>query len=238
MTLLLPYGPYAGVNGPLLRMAAAKLTDIGSAELYDLAVVLGVSPAEARPTWEQLIAEGFIESTPAGALPTDRMDALAHARFGKPLPRKKADSLVEKAVKAAKALNALPPDAPYYWITRLVVFGSYLDKQKSELGDLDLAWEIEERPSVRQQAIISIMYGRDPIQPTRAKVCPKGPYVRLISFGQVLALKCPYQVVYTFESEDLIKAREDEAADFDEYRRRLREQTTILSAPSDMLNGD
>lgn len=233
MTLLLPYGPYAGVNGPLLRMAAAKLTDIGSAELYDLAVVLGVSPAEAKPTWEQLITEGFIESTPAGALPTDRMVALAHARFGKPLSRKKAESLVEKAVTAAKALNALPPDAPYYWITRLVVFGSYLDKQKSELGDLDLAWVIEARPSVRQRAIISIMYGRDPIQPTRAKVCPKGPYVRLTSFGEVLALKCPYQVVYSFESEALIKAREEEAAEFDEHRRSLREQSISLHKSND-----
>lgn len=67
MTLLLPYGPYAGVNGPLLRMAAAKLADMESAKLYDLAVVLGVSPAEARPTWEQLVVEGFIEKTPDGA---------------------------------------------------------------------------------------------------------------------------------------------------------------------------
>lgn len=136
MTLLLPYGPYAGVNGPLLRMAAAKLADMESAKLYDLAVVLGVSPAEARPTWEQLVVEGFIEKTPDGARPTDRMDELARARFGKSLPRKKAEALIDKAVASAKALNALPPEAPYYWVTRLAVFGSFLDAQKLELGDL------------------------------------------------------------------------------------------------------
>lgn len=209
MTLLLPYGPYAGVNGPLLRVAATKLADMESANLYDLAVLLGVSLAEARPTWEQLLAEGFIEPTPEGARPTDLMDALARARFGKPLPRKKANALVDKAVAAAKALNALPPEAPYYWITRLAVFGSYLDAQKLELGDLDLAWEVEERPGVRGHAMMAIMYNRDGLQTTRAQVCPKGPYVRLTSLQEMMALKCPYQMVYTFESEELTKAREN-----------------------------
>jgi predicted nucleotidyltransferase len=207
-----------------LRRAAEKLADMGSAKLYDLAVVLGVSTAEAMPTWEQLVAEGFIEGTPEGARPTDRMDALAHARFGKPLARKKAQALVKKAVAAAKALNTLPPEAPYYWITRLAVFGSYLDDQKSELGDLDLAWEVEQRPGVRGHAHMAIMYNRDGLQTTRAQVCPKGPYVRLTSFGELLSLKCPYQEVYTFDSEDLAKARAEEAAKLDELRRTLAEQ--------------
>lgn len=230
MTLLLPYGPYAGVNGPLLRRAAEKLADMGSAKLYDLAVVLGVSLAEAKPTWEQLVAEGFIEGTPEAARPTDRMDALAHARFGKPLSRKKADALVKKAVAAAKALNTLPPEAPYYWITRIAVFGSYLDDQKSELGDLDLAWEVEQRPGVRGHAHMAIMYNRDGLQTTRAQVCPKGPYVRLISFGELLSLKCPYQEVYTFASEDLVKARAEEAAKLDKLRRTLAEQFPQFSS--------
>ncbi|MDF9779301.1 hypothetical protein [Pseudomonas baetica] len=215
MTLLLPYGPYAGVNGPLMRVAAAKLADMQSANLYDLAVVLGVSPAEAQPTWEQLVTEGFIETTPEGARPTDRMDDLARARFGKPLPRKKANALVTKAVAAAKVLNALPPEAPYYWVTRLAVFGSYLDAEKAELGDLDLAWEVEERPGVRGHAMMAIMYNRDGLQTTRAQVCPKGPYVRLTSLREMLALKCPYQMVYTFESEELTKARAEWAAELD-----------------------
>lgn len=213
MTLLLPFGPYAGVNGPLLRTAASKLADMQSANLYDLAVVLGVSPAEVRPTWEQLVAEGFIETTPDGARPTERMDALARARFGKPLPRKKAEALVEKTLAAVKTLNALPPESPYYWVTHLAVFGSYLDPQKLELGDLDLAWEVEERPGVRDHATLATMYNLDRFQTTRAQICPKGPYVRLISLGEMLALNCPHQVVYTFESEELIKARAEAAAE-------------------------
>lgn len=212
MTLLLPYGPYAGVNGPLLRVAAGKLADMESAELYDLAVVLGVSPAEALPTWDKLVVEGFIETTPEGARPTDRMDELARARFGKPLLRKKAEDLVSKTIEAAKTLNALPPEAPYYWITRLAVFGSYLDAQKLELGDLDLAWEVEERPGVRGHVSMAIMYNRDRYQTTRAQICPKGPYVRLTSLREMLNLDCPYQVIYTFESEELTNARAEKAA--------------------------
>lgn len=228
MTLILPYGPYAGVNGPLMRKAAAKLSDMASAKLYDLAVVLGVSLAEARPIWEQLVADGFIDTRPDGDRPTDRMDELARARFGKPLPRKKAEALVKKAVAAATALNALPPEAPYYWVTRLAVFGSYLDDHKLELGDLDLAWEVEERPGVRGHAHMAIMYNRDGLQTTRAQVCPKGPYVRLTSFGEMLSLKCHYQEVYSFESEDLAKARAEKAKEFEEYRRSLEEQSRKL----------
>ncbi|MHC5195036.1 hypothetical protein ACYSUW_14875 [Pseudomonas frederiksbergensis] len=221
MTLLLPYGPYAGVNGPLLRVAAAKLADMESATLYDLAVVLGVSPAEAQPTWEQLVDEGFIETTSEGAWPTDRMDDLARARFGKPLPRKRADALLCKAVAAAKALNALPPEAPYFWVTRLAVFGSYLDTQKLELGDLDLAWEVAERPGVRGHAMMARMYNRDGLQTTRAQIFPKGPYVRLTSLGEMLALECPCEVIYTFESDQLTKARAERAAERERVRAGL-----------------
>lgn len=229
MTLVLPYGAYAGVNGPLLRMAAAKLADIDSAKLYDLAVVLGVSIGEARPAWEQLVADGFIESSSGIARPTARMNELATARFGKPLPRKKAGTLIKKALEAAKALNALPPEAPYYWITRLAVFGSYLDADKSALGDLDLAWEVEERPGVRGHAHMAIMYNRDGLQTTRAQVIPKGPYVRLVSFGEMLSLGCEYHEFYSFESESLMMARAEKAEELEKYRLSLIDQARMFS---------
>lgn len=204
MTLLLPSGPYAGVNVSLLRRAAAKLADMQSANLYDLAVVLGVSIGEAKPTWDQLLAEGFIELTAGGARPTTRMDALAQARSGKPLPRNKADGLIDKAVAAARKLNALPSDAPYFWVTSLAVFGSYLDADKSELGDLDLAWEVKERPGLIGHITTALMNGRNPMQSTRAQICPKGPYVRMTSMGRMLDLNCAYRIVYTFDTADLV----------------------------------
>lgn len=229
MTLVLPYGAYAGINGPLLRMAAAKLADMDSAKLYDLAVVLGVSTGEAKPAWEQLVADGFIETSGGISRPTARMSELATARFGKPLPRKKAGALIKKALEAAKALNALPPEAPYYWITRLAVFGSYLDADKSELGDLDLAWEVEERPGVRGHAHMATMYNRDGMQTTRAKVIPRGPYVRLVSFREMLSLGCEYNEFYSFESEELMMARVVKAEEFERYRLSLIDQARIFS---------
>lgn len=66
--------------------------------------------------------------------------------------------------------------------------------------------------------MMAIMYNLDGLQTTRAQVCPKGPYVRLTSLRAMLALKYPYQVVYTFESEELTKARAEQAAERDAYR--------------------
>lgn len=229
MTLVLPYGPYAGVNGPLLRMAAAKLADMGSATLYDLAVVLGVSVLEARPTWDQLLAEGFILSAQGRARPTERMHELARARFGKPLPRKKAESLVKKAVAAARALNALPSDAPFYWVTRVAVFGSFLDEQKTELGDLDLAWEVEERPGVEDHVMTAIAYNRDSLQSTRAKIFPKGPYVRVSGYREMLALNCGYEILYTFESEDVIKVRDDRVKKISDFQKQMSDLISGIS---------
>lgn len=226
MTLVMPYGAYAGVNGPLLRMAASKLSDMYSAKLYDLAVVLGVSTGEAEPIWKQLVADGFIETSGGVEKPTARMNELATARFGKPMARKKAGALIKKALEAAKALNALPPEAPYYWITRLAVFGSYLDADKSELGDLDLAWEVEERPGVRGHAHMAIMYNRDGKQTTRAKVIPRGPYVRLVSFSEMLSLGCDYHEFYSFESESLMMARAEKAKELEKY---LTDQARMFS---------
>lgn len=229
MTLLLPYGPYAGVNGPLLRVVAAKLSDMGSAKLYDLAVILGASLEESKPIWDQLISEGFIIEVNGEFRPTQKMDDLARARFGNPLARAKADSIVKKAVAAAKKLNSLPSDAPYFWVTHLVVFGSYLDADKMELGDLDLAWAVEERPGVRSHAHMSIIYNRDELQTTRAKIMPKSPYVRLISLSDLLDLNCQYRVLYFFESQDLIESRSNRRAEFEKNQEAINKALNILT---------
>lgn len=207
MTLLLPYGPYAGVNGPLIRTVAGKLADVDSAQLYDLAVVLGVSESEALPVWRQLMADGFIEDE-QGHRPTPRMGELARARFGKPLPRSKADTLLKKVIANAVALNALPADAPYFWITSLAVFGSYLHVDRLELGDLDLAWQLVARPGVENHTHWCHMNNLDPYQSTRGQIHPKGPYTRLMDMREMVELECPYQVVYEFSCEALVAYRQ------------------------------
>lgn len=210
MTLLLPFGPLHGINGSLAKQAAAFMADMESAELYDFAVSLGLDLENAKPLWHQFIADGYIAQDSSGRhVPTELMDELSRARFGNPLPRKKAEALLQQAIRNAEAANAEPPTAQLYYVTKLAVFGSFLDESKQELGDLDLAWEIEERPGVENFAHHCIMYNKDSVAPTRGRVRPKSSMVRLASMENLLGLQCPYRLVYEFNSEVLDQIRED-----------------------------
>lgn len=198
MTILIPPGLYAGVNGRIIRAAATKLAAIQSASLYDLAVVLGDSCAAVKPAWDRLVAEGYIEGSEEQARPTPKMNELVRARIGKPLSRKKADALIAELLALTKDLNQLGPDEPYAWVTCLAVFGSYLDAGKTELGDLDIAWDVKNRPGLTERMIKTMFYSKDLLSPTRTKIKPKGPYIRLTSMQDLEALGCPYRVIYAF----------------------------------------
>lgn len=198
MTVLLQPGLYAGVDVKILRKAATKLAAIKSASLYDLAVVLGDSCSAVLPAWQQLVAEGFIEGTEAQAKPTPKMNDLAMARIGRALSREKADALIAQLLASTKALNELDPSEPFAWVTRLAVFGSYLNSDKTELGDLDIAWEVRSRPGLIDLMNNAVSYDRDFLSSTRAKIRPKGPYVRFISMEHMKSLDCPYRVLYEF----------------------------------------
>lgn len=209
MTLLLPFGPLHGISSALVKQAAKFLTDMESAELYDFAVSLGISQRAAEPLWRRFIDDGYIAQDVDGRfIPTDRMEMLPMARFGKPLPRKKAEALLQQAIDNAVAINAEPPTEALYYITRLAVFGSFLDESKQGLGDLDLAWEIEERPGVRAFAINCMMSNRDSVAPTRGRFRPKSAFVRLENMDNLLSLGCPYRVVYELDSQLLAELRE------------------------------
>lgn len=225
MTLLLARDSYPGVAPAIIRQAAGVLWRLQSAQLYDLCVALGAPAAQVSPIWEQLASEKRLAQDERGHWrPTDAMHTLATARIGKGLPRSKASKLLEELVKRAKEANARPATDDHYYVTRLAVFGSYLDPNKQELGDLDVAWELAERPSSRMLFIDAIMYGRDPISPTRALVRPKSPYVRMVEYGTLQRLKCTYQEIYHFEPPPLDQDK------YDAVRRLQRERYRILDA--------
>lgn len=62
--------------------------------------------------------------------------ALAQATFNKPISRKKADELLDGVVERAAEYNEMP-GKPLY-VEEVTVFGSYLNPQTQELGDLDI----------------------------------------------------------------------------------------------------
>ena len=201
MTLLLKREPFYGLVDPkLMRMGARHLCTIDAARPYDLAVVLGAPEKLVMPIWDNLVAEGRIARDEAGHWrPTAGMNDLAMARFGSPLPRNKADLLIAKLIKNAAVVNSLPVTATEFYVTRVVVFGSYLDKEKSELGDLDIAWEEAERPGTLNQMALSLLSADNPLRRTEIMLRPRGPYVRLMEMGAFLELGAPFQEIYRFD---------------------------------------
>lgn len=74
-----------------------------------------------------------------------RGGALAQASFLKPITRPKAESLLAEVVQRAVAYNA-DGDKPL-WIEKIVLFGSLLDEEATDFGDVDLQLTYVTRPS-------------------------------------------------------------------------------------------
>lgn len=98
-----------------------------------------------------LEAQGYIERTGASheGSPWWRTtilgNALAMASFGRPITRKTADRLVAELLERVRLYN-IDLTRPYY-VQRLRIFGSYLNKTIDPLGDVDVELVIGHRVS-------------------------------------------------------------------------------------------
>lgn len=200
MTKLLSMGLMYGCVAPkLVRNVAQGLLKTELAGVEEVSLFLGVSVSEAMPVWEGMVSDGWIVQAGGQWVASENIRALASARIGAPLLRKKAEVLLAQLLKNAEELNRLPPDVcDIKWITRIAVFGSYLG-EAVELGDLDVAIDFDLRIGGLNWALNMMFYGRDENSPTRGRLIPRGPYIKPISFAAMEHLKCPYRVVYTFD---------------------------------------
>jgi predicted nucleotidyltransferase len=78
---------------------------------------------------------------------TVRGNALAQASFRRPIRRITAERHLESVIRRAEAYNA--DEKHIFEIAQIVVFGSYLDRESSHLGDLDLAIVTRERAATQ-----------------------------------------------------------------------------------------
>jgi len=60
------------------------------------------------------------------------------------IKRETAERILKEVVQRAKKINSSPESQFMYFVSKVLVFGSYLT-QKERLGDIDLAIEIEQR---------------------------------------------------------------------------------------------
>jgi len=92
-----------------------------------------------------LIRHGLIESHAGQCHLTDAGRKLRTRKFVPPLPRAAADALLADVVRRVNHVNA--DDRFVSGFTFLGVFGSYLDPSRTELGDLDLFFELGLKPN-------------------------------------------------------------------------------------------
>jgi hypothetical protein len=64
-------------------------------------------------------------------------NALAKARIGKPIPRAKAQALLDGLIARAEALNA--DDTSAFVVEEIKVFGSFAEGVRDEVGDVDVS---------------------------------------------------------------------------------------------------
>lgn len=101
--------------------------------------------------------QGYIEQTGAAHngnawwTTTILGNAVAMASFGRPISRRTADRLVTEMLDRARTYNA-DPAKPYY-VQRLRIFGSYLDKTIDPLGDVDVELILGQRTTDPQELL-------------------------------------------------------------------------------------
>ncbi|MEI6623634.1 MAG: hypothetical protein WCP28_17220 [Actinomycetes bacterium] len=117
-----------------------------------VAIEQGLSTDDASDLLDCLVEAGYLKTKQyhdpgSGTLTvfatTISGGALAGAAFTRPISRKKAEQLLDGLVARAALYNDTP-DKPMV-VAQVSVFGSYLDPQASELGDLDVQVTLEPR---------------------------------------------------------------------------------------------
>ncbi len=105
---------------------------------------------EAQALLERMEQEGLVERVRVDEdgdvewQPTPAGGRLRTARALSPLRRTTAERLLAEVIERAKALNR-EAASPWY-VSRVGVFGSFVTSDAEQLGDLDLALDVPDRP--------------------------------------------------------------------------------------------
>lgn len=92
----------------------------------------------------ELLNSGYAEQTKTDEYEvTVRGNALAQVRFVKRMDKAKADKIFDEFMKRVAEVNE---DENYiYRVSKLYLFGSYLNPETDDYGDIDIAYELERK---------------------------------------------------------------------------------------------
>lgn len=112
------------------------MTRDGLAERFNL------NEKETEGLVGELLSKGYIEPADNGMYRlTLKGNALSIARCMAPINREKADRIMQEFLKRVEEVNR--DDFYPYRVSKLVLFGSYLNPEQMDLGDIDIAFELE-----------------------------------------------------------------------------------------------
>jgi hypothetical protein len=137
-------GPVAGLDPEFARQVA-RLCRSGGVGPQFVANKTDVPVEQAQAALDALTEHGFLKVDEARGWwsPTVAGGALAQASFMRPISRKKADELLAAVRERAQQYNE--DSGKPLVIAELRVFGSYLDPDAAQLGDLDLHLTVSPR---------------------------------------------------------------------------------------------
>ena len=111
--------------------------------LTNISDYFNLTKQEATNIIEALVEERYIEKEGEVYYCTIKGKALSNVRFIKRMNKEKADKEFSEFMKRVENLNQ--NNEFIYKVKRIVIFGSYLNPENKDFGDIDLGIELEPR---------------------------------------------------------------------------------------------
>ena len=131
--------PIIKIRNFLRRFSRGSSEDL----LTHISGYFNLTKQKATKIIEALVEEGYIEKEGEVFYCTIKGNALSNVRFIKRMNKEKADKEFSEFMKRVENLNQ--NNEFIYQVKRIVIFGSYLNPENKDFGDIDIGIELEPR---------------------------------------------------------------------------------------------
>ena len=131
--------PIIKIRNFLRRFSRGSSEDL----LTHISGYFNLTKQEATNIIEALVEDGYIEKEGEVYYRTIKGNALSNVRFIKRMNKEKADKEFSEFMKRVENLNQ--NNEFIYQVKRIVIFGSYLNPENKDFGDIDIGIELEPR---------------------------------------------------------------------------------------------